>query len=268
MTTESSPETYKSLLPKDLPTGPWFHNLHLPDGTQTCPDHWLGDFPNFKWKQIASHLPADLNGWSCLDIGCNAGFYTFELAKRGGTVLGIDVDERYLNQAKWAAKKFGLEGRVKFEVEQVFDLARRPETFDLVLFMGVFYHLRYPMLAMDILSQKTKRLMLFQTLTMPGEDVYPAPPDSNLNERDHLLNPGYPKLAFIEHKFAGDPTNWFLPNHAAIEAMLRSAGMKVIAHPGHEMYLAAPDPEHPSCISGWNRDEYISATGIDIHRER
>src|SRR5213075_1703884 len=78
---------------------PWFHNLHLPDGTQTCPDHWLGDFPAFKWREIAPHLPADLTGWSCLDIGCNAGFYTFELARRGARVLGIDVDERYLRQA-------------------------------------------------------------------------------------------------------------------------------------------------------------------------
>src|SRR3954466_15992606 len=94
--------------------GPWFHNLHLPDGTQTCPDHWLGDFPSFKWEQVAPHLPADLTGWSCLDIGCNAGFYSFELAKRGATVLGIDLDEKYLAQSSWAASQFELEDRVHF----------------------------------------------------------------------------------------------------------------------------------------------------------
>src|SRR5438270_11629686 len=85
--------------------GPWFHNLHLPDGTQTCPGHYLGDFPRFKWEQIQGALPSDLTGWRCLDIGCNAGFYSFELAKRGGTVLGIDLDERYLRQARWAAQQ-------------------------------------------------------------------------------------------------------------------------------------------------------------------
>ena len=63
--------------------GPWFHNLHLPDGTQTVPDHFLGDFPTFKWEQIRDYLPADLAGWTALDIGCNAGFYSFELARRG-----------------------------------------------------------------------------------------------------------------------------------------------------------------------------------------
>src|SRR3954464_14747194 len=123
--------------------GPWFHNLHLPDGTQTCPDHWLGDFPSFKWRELAAHLPEDLSGWTALDIGCNAGFYTFELVKRGATVLGIDLDERYLRQARWAAEQFGVADRVRFEQLQVYDLAQRAERFDLVLFMGVLYHLRY-----------------------------------------------------------------------------------------------------------------------------
>src|SRR6185312_14831575 len=50
---------------------PWFHNLHLPDGRQTAPDHSLGDFPAFKWREIEPHIPQDLSGWRVLDIGCN-----------------------------------------------------------------------------------------------------------------------------------------------------------------------------------------------------
>lgn len=258
-----------ALLAEIAALGPWFHNLHLPGGVSTCPDHWLGDFPRFKWRQIAPSLPGDLTGWSCLDIGCNAGFYSFEMARRGATVLGIDVDPHYLAQARWACRRFGLEHRVRFEQMQVYDLAHppygssiHPETrFDLVLFLGVFYHLRYPVLGLDIVAQRTGRLLLFQTLTMPGDEVYPAPPDSGLNERHHLLDPGYPKLAFIEDRFAGDPTNWFLPNHAAVEALLRSAGFQVIARPGHEMYLAQRDPAHPSAMETWNRREYLSALG-------
>src|SRR5687767_13591983 len=92
--------------------GPWFHNLHLPDGTQTAPDHFLGDFPRFKWEALSEHLPRDLRGWTALDIGCNAGFYTFELARRGARVTGIDVDPHYLDQARWAASQYGLEDRV------------------------------------------------------------------------------------------------------------------------------------------------------------
>src|ERR687890_350007 len=87
--------------------GPWFHNLHLPDGTQTMPDHFIGgDFPSFKWREIAPFVPRRLAGWRVLDVGCNAGFYTFELARRGASVVGIDVDPRYLAQARWAAGEF------------------------------------------------------------------------------------------------------------------------------------------------------------------
>src|SRR3954462_11362701 len=88
--------------------GPWFHNLHLPDGVQTAPDHPLGDFPSFKWRELAPALPADLTGWRALDIGCNAGFYSFELAGRGAEVVGIDLDEHYLRQARWARERLGL----------------------------------------------------------------------------------------------------------------------------------------------------------------
>ena len=59
--------------------GPWFHNLHLPDGTETAPAHFLGDFPRYKWQALAPHLPSRLDGWTALDIGCNAGYYSFEL---------------------------------------------------------------------------------------------------------------------------------------------------------------------------------------------
>ncbi len=241
--------------------GPWFHNLHLPDGTQTAPDHWLGDFPSFKWQQLGPHLPPDLNGWTCLDIGCNAGFYSFELARRGGQVLGIDVDARYLRQARWAAERFGLQDRVTFEQMQVYDLARDVRRFDLVLFMGVFYHLRYPMLGLDIVCQKLDRLMVFQTLTMPGDEVYPASDAHGCQDRDLLRDPGWPKMAFLEHRFAGDPTNWWAANHAGVEAMLRSAGTKIVGRPGHEIYLCEPDADRPSCAATWDRGEYLSATG-------
>ncbi len=248
----------------DRELAPWFHNLHLPGGRQTAPDHPLGDFPRWKWEEIAPQLPEDLTGARALDIGCNAGFYTFELAKRGATVLGIDLDERYLRQAEWARAQMGFAGdRVRFERMQVYDLARRDpgERFDLVLFMGVLYHLRYPLLGLDIVSQRCRRLMVFQTLTMPGDEVIEDTDDCDFDDRQPLAEPGWPKMAFLEHHFAGDPTNWWAPNHAGVEAMLRSAGMRVASRPGHEIYLAEPDPRHPSCVATWNAGELKSATG-------
>ena len=73
--------------------------------TQTAPDHPLGDFPRVKWWELQSALPDDLTGWRVLDVGCNAGFYSFALARRGADVLAIDADEHYLRQARWAARR-------------------------------------------------------------------------------------------------------------------------------------------------------------------
>lgn len=220
---------------------PWFHNLHLPGGVQTVPQHFIGgDFPRFKWEQIAPHIPQNLSGWRVLDVGCNAGFYSFELARRGASVLAVDVEPHYLKQARWAARLFGLQDRVEFREVGVYDIGTWQETFDLVWFMGVLYHLRYPLLALDLLAARTRKLMVFQTLTMPGNEVYEDTQDHPITERGPMLEEGWPKMAFIEHKFAGDPTNWWAPNHACCEAMLRSAGMRVVGRPADEIYLCEP----------------------------
>jgi methyltransferase (TIGR04290 family) len=219
--------------------GPWFHNLHLPDGAQTAPGHRLGDFPATLWQNIAPHIPKDVSGWNMLDIGCNAGFYCFELARRGARCTGVDIDEHYLRQARWAARKLGLEELVEFHRGHVYNLAYTKKTYDLVLFMGLFYHLRHPVLALDAVARKVKKMMIFQTLTMPGEKVCLPEKDVGFDEREKMLDQGWPKMAFIEKSLAGDPTNWWAPNHAAVEAMLRSSGFHV-KRIGHEVYLCIP----------------------------
>jgi tRNA (mo5U34)-methyltransferase len=245
--------------------GPWFHNLHLPGGQQTYPDHWLGDFPAFKWLELEPHIPLDLSGWRVLDIGCNAGFYSFEMAKRGASVVGIDLDDHYLAQAQWAARQFGLEDQVRFRKMQVYDLAHVDESFDLVLFMGVFYHLRYPMLGLDIVAQKVKRMLVFQTLMAPGDEIHTDTYDCEFHKREALNAPGWPKMAFLEHKMAGDLTNWWAANRAGVEAMLRSSGMRIRACAGAETYICEPDPEHPSAMSTWLAPELLSATGRNAY---
>ncbi len=242
--------------------GPWFHNLHLPCGLQTAPDHVLGDFPSRKWEQIRAVLPARMDGWSALDVGCNAGFYTFQLASRGARVTGIDCDPHYLSQAEWASRQFQLADRVRFRKMQVYDLSREPERYDLVLFMGVFYHLRYPLLGLDAVARCAKRLVVFQTMTSPGEEIFDVPEDLGLEERGLLREPGWPHLAFVEHKIMSDPTNIWVPNHAAVMALLRSTGLRVIGRPGHEIYLCEPRPDLAPGLSPQEMEQYRSATGL------
>jgi tRNA (mo5U34)-methyltransferase len=241
---------------------PWFHNLHLPDGVQTAPDHFLGDFPRYKWETLAPHLPERLDGWTALDIGCNAGYYSFELARRGASVLGIDLDEHYLRQAQWAARELGCAQRVEFRRMQVYELPRLGRQFDLVLFLGVFYHLRYPLLGLDLVARCTRRLMVFQTLTLPGMEVHLDTSDRPIDEREELLLAGWPKMAFVEQRFAGDPTNWWVPNHAGVLAMLRSSGLVPRRHLGHEIYLCEPAaPDSPSAAPYDYTPELRAATG-------
>jgi tRNA (mo5U34)-methyltransferase len=240
---------------------PWFHNLRLPGGVETAPDHPLGDFPTVKWRQLAPTLPSDLHGWTALDIGCNAGFYSLELARRGAEVLAIDHDERYLSQGRWVAHLLGQERGLRFRRRQVYELARSTEQFDLVLFMGVFYHLRYPLLGLDIAARLCRRLMVFQTLTMPGTAVRQDTYDRAIDNRSDLDAPGWPRMAFVEHRFANDPTNWWVPNHAAVLAMLRSTGMRVVRHPAHEIYLCVPDPDWANDPDRYSPAEMLAATG-------
>ncbi|MBW3649867.1 MAG: TIGR04290 family methyltransferase [Actinobacteria bacterium] len=235
--------------------GPWFHNLRLGEGIETAPDHPLGDFPAFKWEQLAPELPGDLRGCRALDIGCNAGFYSFELAKRGADVLAIDHDEHYLKQARWACSRLGLDRRVELRRLGVYELARLDDTFDLVLFMGVLYHLRHPLLALDIVAEKVGGTLVLQTLTLPGEERVETPEDLVLGERARLREPGWPAMAFVEHHLAGDPTNWWVPNASGVEAMVRTTGMRVVSRPGHEMWICERDRDT------YHREETDRATG-------
>ena len=143
--------------------GPWFHNMEL-GGVWTAPDHFLGDFPRIKWDSFRHALPEDLTGKTVLDIGCNGGFYSMEMKRRGASrVLGVDFDADYLAQARFAAEVRGVD--VEFRQLSVYDVASLRERFDVVFFIGVLYHLRHPLLALDLIHEHvTGDLLLFQTL--------------------------------------------------------------------------------------------------------
>lgn len=236
---------------------PWFHNLHLPGGIETAPDHPHGDFPSFKWRELADTLPQDLSGWTALDIGCNAGFYTFELARRGAKVTGIDREDLYLKQARWAAARFHLKEHVRFEKRQVYELAWERRRFDLVIFMGLFYHLRYAVLALDTIARLKPKLLVFQTLSAPGQSTLSAASQTldvsslDFSNLDEVNAPDWPKLAFVEGRFSGDETNWWLPNSAAAVGLLRSAGFRVISRPNTETYICEPTGDSPCCEEEW-----------------
>ena len=216
--------------------GPWFQNLRI-DGVETAPDHFLGDYPQFKWEGFRHVVPEDLSGRTVLDIGCNAGFYAIEMARRGADrVVAIDSDPRYLEQARFAAEESG--SRIEFHEMSVYDVGHLGERFDLVLFMGVLYHLRHPLLALDLIREHVAGdLMLFQCMQRGTDHVHPPPADAPFDDWTQFDRPDHPLLYFIEDRYAADPTNWFVPNRSGVEALLRSSGFGISAHPEREVYL-------------------------------
>jgi tRNA (mo5U34)-methyltransferase len=216
--------------------GPWFHNIDI-HGVKTAPNHFLGDYPAVKWRRFADALPADLTGKTVLDIGCNGGFYAIEMKRRGADrVLGLDSDREYLAQARFAAEALGIP--IEFRELSVYDVGLLGEKFDLVLFMGVLYHLRHPLLALDLIHEHVaKDLLVFQSMQRGAARVQKVEENYEFWEERIFDRATWPKLHFVEQRYADDPTNWWIPNRACVEAMLRSAGFAIAGHPEPEVYL-------------------------------
>jgi tRNA (mo5U34)-methyltransferase len=231
---------------------PWFHNFTFAD-LQTAPEHFLGDYPRVKWDRFADALPADLHGRTVLDIGCNAGFYSIEMKRRGADrVLGIDVDERYLAQAKLAASLSDVD--IELQQLSVYDIGTLGERFDVIMFMGVLYHLRHPLLALDLIREHVARdLVIVQSMLRGSRAVIDTAADSAFTNESPFADDRYPAMYFIEHRYAGDPTNWWVPNASALAAMLRSAGLLPVARPEEEVFICRIGARQahdnvPSCV--------------------
>ena len=205
-------------------------------------------------------IPADLHGKTVLDVGCNGGFYSIEMKRRGASrVVAVDPDERYLAQARFAAQV--CEADIEFHRLSVYEIGALRERFDLVLFMGVLYHLRHPLLALDLLHEHAvKDTLVFQSLLRGSTEAAPIDADYPFSETAVFDKPGFPKLHFVEGRYAGDPTNWWIPNLACAEAMLRNAGFKILDHPEVEVFICKrvevndPTRSDQARLMRWNRD--------------
>jgi tRNA (mo5U34)-methyltransferase len=203
---------------------PWFHRIDLGNGLFTKTESVMGepiDHPFGPWQTIQKLLPRDLRGKTVLDVGCNAGFYSFEAKRRGAErVLGVDGQRQHVRQGLFVRKVLGL--AVEFRRLNVYELSpRNVGQFDVTLALGLLYHLKHPILALENLYQVTKELLVIETAIMPSNQT-PASLAYSFGAAEVMLHP----LAYVENSPGAKEQvyNWFLPGVNALLALLRNAG--------------------------------------------
>lgn len=199
----------------------WYHQIEVAPGVVT---------PGVNESQMildALRLPDRLDGMRVLDIGARDGYFSFECERRGASeVVAID----YLDPAEtgFPIARELVGSKVEMQQANVYDLsAENFGTFDLILFLGVLYHLRDPMLALDRIADVSSGNLIVETqaiddalLVGPGEFKRLADLSPDL-ERIPLMQ-FYPGGALNE-----DPSNVWAPNQACLRAMLEETGFGV-----------------------------------------
>ena len=99
-----------------------------------------------------------------------------------------------------------------------------------------------PQIFSSIHEHAADDLLVYQSMQRGSPEMYPVAGDYDFFQQDHFDAPGYPKLHFIEHQYAGDWTNWWAPNAACSAAMLRSAGFEILERPEDEVFICRRTP--------------------------
>jgi tRNA (mo5U34)-methyltransferase len=202
----------------------WWHSIELDGGVVTP-----GKVPLYYLKRVLGHLkfPESFAGLSVLDIGAWDGFFSFEAERRGAARV-VAYDLHPPDHYGFETAKRLLGSKVEYVQGSVYDVS--PEvlgTFDVVFFLGVLYHLRYPLLALDRIWEMTRGYALIETHHLDNCVLMPEGTSCGLAAID-------PRLAevalyqFYRHDelTPDDFSNWFAPNRRAIEDGLWSAGFE------------------------------------------
>ncbi len=220
----------------------WFQNMDL-GGVKTAPDHFLGDYPACKWRTFAHAIPADLTGKTVLDIGCNAGFYSHrdEAPRRRPRgrhrfrpgLSGAGALCRRSERRRHRIPRSGcLPGGAAAARNSIWCSSWACSTT-----CGIRCWR-----SICLWEHVVGDMLVFQSLMRGSRDVPPLARDYPFwRNRASSTNPAIPAMYFVEKRYSHDPTNWWIPNRACAEAMLRSAGFEIIDHPEEEVYICSKE---------------------------
>jgi tRNA (mo5U34)-methyltransferase len=209
----------------------WYHSMEFPDGSSVRGWHTIADLQG-RWAEFG--LPADLTGKRLLDIGAWDGWFTFEAERRGADVVALDYFE--CENFLFAHRKMGSKAR--YVIAEVYDLPRLGlGKFDYVLFLGVLYHLRHPLLALEYVCAATEELAIVDSFVLSGDEFA-------ADGRD------LPYMEFYETDELGNNVdNWVGPTPECLLAFCRSAGFVEV-----ELLSITHRHARVACRRKWNVD--------------
>jgi tRNA (mo5U34)-methyltransferase len=182
----------------------WWHSIELGDGRVTP---GVRSVTELRQLYASFGLPSDLHGKRVLDIGCWDGFFSYEAERRGAEVVAID----YVNRPNFFAAREALGARVVFHEMSVYEMSRdRLGVFDIVLMLGVLYHLQHPLLALQKVCEVTRDLAIIESHVIDG-----------------FVSAPFPIMRYYEADELGQADdNWWGPNVDCLGRMLRTVGYR------------------------------------------
>jgi tRNA (mo5U34)-methyltransferase len=186
----------------------WYQRLEL------GPDLWSPGGVDPRDMMRRAKVPDDLTGRSVLDIGTSNGGVAFEAERRGASpVVAVDICEPTWFGFSTLAEFFG--SRSRYVRASVYELpSLLDEQFDFVVFFGVLYHLRHPLLGLDAVRQVAREWVFIESAV--GDDFLP----DGIGSGEGLVR------FFRASELTDDPSNWFAPTTATLLDWCRSAGLE------------------------------------------
>jgi tRNA (mo5U34)-methyltransferase len=179
----------------------FMHSFAFPDGTvhegAVPVDMLNSNFAKFKL--------GDLTGKTVLDVGCSNGFQSIECAKRGAIVTSVDIDQYALDEIHKWVDKYSIPN-IETKLLDVYDLDSLDQSYDIVLFLGLIYHLRHPLLGLEIVSRRAKNILIVETHASLSPDTV-----MEFYDADQINN---------------DPSNWWGPSPSCLDKMMKTVGCK------------------------------------------
>lgn len=186
----------------------WYHSFELPDGRFF---DGYASLAGLKSRAARMPIPGDLTGKRVLDIGAWDGWFSFEMERRGAEVMAVDCVE--VPNFLFIHRELG--SHVQYQVMDIYELS--PEKvgyFDIVLFLGVLYHLKHPLLALEKVCALTKDIAIVSSFIT----------DDPRRPAEELLDE-IPRMEFYETDELGRQVdNWFGPNLSCLFGLCRTAG--------------------------------------------